>query len=118
MMGGDACRPMFGMIREDSRRFPRRAVAAAKEPKHDGGAERPLSMDILVIEDEKVLGKALQRGLQESGHQCTWSQSGSQGLQIARQQPFDAIVLDLMLPDEHGLDILAALREAGDKTPV
>ncbi len=75
-------------------------------------------MDILVIEDEKVLGKALQKGLQESGHQCTWSQSGREGLSIARQQPFDAIVLDLMLPDEHGLDVLAALRNTGDKTPV
>src|SRR5690606_25509214 len=60
----------------------------------------------------------LQKGLQESGHQCTWAQTGSEGLTLARQQPFDAIVLDLMLPDEHGLNILAALRESGDKTPV
>jgi two-component system OmpR family response regulator/two-component system copper resistance phosphate regulon response regulator CusR len=75
-------------------------------------------MDILVVEDEKVLGKALQRGLQEAGHQCTWSQSGAEGLTLARQHPYDAVVLDLMLPDENGLDILAALRNVGDATPV
>jgi len=75
-------------------------------------------MDILVVEDEKVLGKALQRGLQEAGHQCTWSQNGAEGLRLAETQAFDAIVLDLMLPDEHGLHILSTLREAGNVTPV
>jgi len=75
-------------------------------------------MDILVVEDEKVLGKALQRGLQEAGHQCTWTQSGAEGLQQARQQNYDAVVLDLMLPDENGLNVLAAMRELGDSTPV
>ncbi len=75
-------------------------------------------MDILVVEDEKVLGKALQRGLQEAGHQCAWTHNGADGLLAAKQQSFDAIVLDLMLPDAHGLSILATLRGAGDATPV
>ena len=73
-------------------------------------------MDILVVEDEKVLGKALQRGLQEAGHQCAWTHNGADGLLAAQQQSFDAIVLDLMLPDAHGLSILATLRGAGDAT--
>jgi two-component system OmpR family response regulator len=77
-----------------------------------------VAMNILVVEDEKVLGKALLRGLQESGHECVWSQNGAEGLQLARQGSFDAIVLDLMLPDENGLNILATLRGAGDATPV
>lgn len=75
-------------------------------------------MDILVVEDEKVLGKALLRGLQEAGHQCEWTQSGAEGLRLARQRTFDAVVLDLMLPDGNGLSVLEQLRNEKDATPV
>lgn len=77
-----------------------------------------MSMDLLVIEDEAVLGKALQKGLADAGHNCTWIRSGSKGLEMARSQTYDVIVLDLMLPDLHGLDILRTLRSENIPTPV
>jgi len=75
-------------------------------------------MDLLVVEDEKVLGAALDRGLREAGHACVLARNGSRGMDLARTQKFDAIVLDLMLPDLDGMTILNALRKAGIQTPV
>jgi two-component system OmpR family response regulator/two-component system copper resistance phosphate regulon response regulator CusR len=75
-------------------------------------------MDILIIEDEAVLGKALEKGLSEGGHHCTWTRSGCKGLELARSQKFDAVVLDLMLPDLPGMRLLESLRGEGIQTPV
>jgi two-component system OmpR family response regulator/two-component system copper resistance phosphate regulon response regulator CusR len=75
-------------------------------------------MNLLVVEDDSVLGKALQRGLNEAGHQCEWVRNGRKGLEEARSQRFDAIVLDLMLPDLPGLEIMSSLRSEGIRTPV
>jgi two-component system, OmpR family, response regulator len=75
-------------------------------------------MKILVVEDEKVLGKALHRGITDAGHECHWLTSGREGLQAIRSLPFDAIVLDLLLPDLHGLEVLRDARAAGVRTPV
>lgn len=75
-------------------------------------------MDVLVIEDEMVLGKALHRGLTEAGHRCEWVRSGTTGLTLACEQQFDVLVLDLMLPDLRGLDVLKRMRGQGVHTPV
>src|SRR5262249_60396514 len=75
-------------------------------------------MDILVIEDDPVLGKTLQKGFEESGHAAVWIKEGGRGLETARRQQFDAIVLDLMLPGEPGLQVLKRLREEGVRSPV
>jgi len=75
-------------------------------------------MNILVVEDEKTLGKAIQRGLCEAGHLCTWTCHGLQGLKLAGSDQFDIVVLDRMLPDLPGLDLLAQLREQGSRVPV
>jgi two-component system OmpR family response regulator/two-component system copper resistance phosphate regulon response regulator CusR len=75
-------------------------------------------MDLLIVEDDQALGKALHRGLCESGHKCRWVQSGERGFDEASTQKFDAVVLDLMLPDLPGLDVLAKLRKSGVRTPV
>lgn len=75
-------------------------------------------MDVLVVEDDLVLGKALQRGLTEAGYQCDWARNGQAGLDQALQQKFDAVVLDLMLPDLPGLELLRRLRGDGIQTPV
>ena len=75
-------------------------------------------MDLLIVEDDAVLGKALYRGLTEGGHRCTWSRNGRSGLELATIQKFDAVVLDLMLPDLPGLDLLDSLRRNGIQTPV
>jgi len=75
-------------------------------------------MNLLVVEDDPVLGKALQRGLNEAGHSCEWVRNGRHGLEEARSQRFDAVVLDLMLPDLDGFEIVKSLRAEGQRTPV
>src|SRR5690606_18432492 len=54
----------------------------------------------------------------EQGFGCYWVRSGRKGLELAETQKFDAIVLDLMLPDLGGLDLLRSIRQQGIRTPV
>jgi two-component system OmpR family response regulator/two-component system copper resistance phosphate regulon response regulator CusR len=75
-------------------------------------------MELLLVEDDHVLGKAIQRGLTDAGFACTWERSGQKGLDQARSQRFDAIILDLLLPDLPGLDVLRQVRQSGVRTPV
>lgn len=75
-------------------------------------------MLLLVVEDEPGLGKSLTQGLTEAGHDCTWVRSGSEGLRLASSGPFDVVLLDLMLPDLPGLDVVRGLRAAGSRTAV
>ncbi len=77
-----------------------------------------LAMNILVIEDDRTIGKSLVQGFKEAGHECAWVISGKTGLERATAQQADVIVLDLMLPEVPGLDILAEIRRHGIKTPV
>jgi two-component system OmpR family response regulator len=76
------------------------------------------NMDILVVEDDPVIGKAVQKGLTEAGHDCTWVKDGKEGHDQIMSQKHDLIVLDLLLPGESGLNLLEALRKAGLRTPV
>jgi two-component system OmpR family response regulator/two-component system copper resistance phosphate regulon response regulator CusR len=75
-------------------------------------------MNILIVEDDEVLGRALEQGLREAGNQVTWVTSGKPGLDLAQTEKFDAIVLDLMLPEISGIEILKRIRSAGQRTPV
>src|SRR6185295_12968337 len=75
-------------------------------------------MDLLVVEDDAVIGKALQQGFREAGHGCVWAKEGERGLTLATSQRFDALVVDLMLPGLPGLDVLRQLRAQGIHTPV
>ncbi len=75
-------------------------------------------MDLLIVEDDPVIGKALKQGFQEATHACTWTRDGLKGLEMARSQQYDAIILDLMLPGKPGLDVLKEVRAEGIQTPV
>ncbi len=75
-------------------------------------------MELLLIEDDLLIGKSLQKGLQESGNHCVWIREGQAGLEQAVSQRFDVIVLDLMLPGLSGIEVLAAVRGKGIQTPV
>ena len=75
-------------------------------------------MDVLLIEDDVMLGTAMQRGLSDAGYACVWVRSGQRGLDIAKTRRHDAIVLDLLLPDLAGMDVMRGIREAGVPTPV
>lgn len=75
-------------------------------------------MNLLLIEDDHILGKAVQRGLIAAGHECHWERNGNRGFEEATSQQFEAIVLDLMLPEMSGLEVLTTLRKQGQRTPV
>jgi two-component system OmpR family response regulator len=75
-------------------------------------------MQVLVVEDDPVIGKALRQGFAQAEVACEWAGDGSRGLELARSQRFDAIVLDLLLPGRGGLDVLRDLRAEGIQTPV
>lgn len=73
---------------------------------------------ILVIEDEPTLARLLSYNLSQEGYETKVADHGGDGLQTAVQQPFDLIILDIMLPGMNGFEILSKLRQKGNKTPV
>ncbi len=77
-----------------------------------------MTMHLLLVEDDSLLGKSVQRGLSDAGHQCDWVTEGEQAIRQASSESFDVIVLDLMLPDMSGLDVVRRLRADGNETSV
>jgi len=69
---------------------------------------------ILVVEDEPKAGDYLQNGLTESGYVVDLARNGVDGLHLAQQFDYDAIVLDVMMPQMDGWQVLQKLREHGD----
>lgn len=73
---------------------------------------------ILMIEDDRFIGEMYVRSLQKAGYSVDWMVDGSDGLVAARNKPYDLIILDIMLPEMRGTEILHALRSgAGDLIP-
>ena len=75
-------------------------------------------MNLLLIEDDPLIGKSLAKGFAEANHECRWARDGLEGLEVARGEPFDAIILDILLPGRSGLDVLRDLRVEANRTPV
>jgi two-component system OmpR family response regulator len=76
-------------------------------------------MRILVVEDDKDVAGFVVRGLKEAGHVVEHTENGRDGLFLAVSEPFDAIVLDRMLPGGiDGIKILETLRSQNNVTPV
>ena len=75
-------------------------------------------MQILVVEDEQRMAELLERTLTEEGHQVVVSRDGREAYEIARASPFDAILLDVMLPGIDGVTVARRLRENKIHTPI
>ncbi len=75
-------------------------------------------MRILVVEDEKKLAGFVRKGLEEHGFGVTVSHNGDEADTLLRAEPFDLIVLDIMLPGRDGLSILKNLRDRKNTVPV
>ncbi|MEX0702975.1 MAG: response regulator transcription factor [Planctomycetales bacterium] len=73
---------------------------------------------VLVVEDQKRLLASLRRGLEEEGYDVATAVRGEDGFYAAVTEPFEAIVLDLMLPGRNGLQVLRDLRAQGFAKPV
>jgi DNA-binding response OmpR family regulator len=75
-------------------------------------------MQVLVVEDERRMAQLLRQGLEEEGHSVVLAGNGKDGLAIAESHPFDAIVLDVMLPEMDGFSVARKLRAARNQTPI
>jgi two-component system OmpR family response regulator len=75
-------------------------------------------MRTLVVEDEPKMAALIQRGLVEEGYAADVARTGEEALWRARATPYDAIVLDVMLPGRSGLDVCRELRESGVWSPI
>ncbi|MGH9022998.1 MAG: response regulator transcription factor [Acidimicrobiia bacterium] len=75
-------------------------------------------MRILVVEDEVNLAEALQRGLRDEGFVVDVAHDGTEGLDLAKEGSYDAVVLDIMLPGMNGYRICSALRASEQWVPI
>jgi len=75
-------------------------------------------MRVLVIEDDALLGDAIQAGLKQAGYAVDWMKDGVSAEQALTTEPYAAVVLDLGLPRLSGLEVLRRLRSRSTPIPV
>ena len=75
-------------------------------------------MRLLVVEDEQRLAAGLRKGLEAEGFAVDVVHNGTDGIWMARENPFDAIILDVMLPGANGYQVCRTLRGEGNWTPI
>ncbi|MCX7965402.1 MAG: response regulator, partial [Syntrophorhabdaceae bacterium] len=75
-------------------------------------------MKVLIIEDEEKVAHFLSRGLKEEDYEVDTAYDGKKGLDLIRNNTYDLILLDLMLPEIDGLQLLKTIRSWGNNTPV
>ncbi|MGH2678801.1 MAG: response regulator transcription factor [Actinomycetota bacterium] len=75
-------------------------------------------MRVLVVEDEVKMAGLLKRGLEEEGYAVDVARDGSEALWLGAENPYDAVILDVMLPDLDGFEVCRRLRSDGRWAPV
>ncbi|HIJ20663.1 MAG TPA: response regulator, partial [Deltaproteobacteria bacterium] len=75
-------------------------------------------MRILVVEDDKKIASFISKGLKEAGFAVDVAPDGVDGLHMGSTEPYDAAVVDIMLPGLDGLSLIERLREKRIATPV
>jgi len=73
---------------------------------------------ILVVEDERKVAQAIQEGLEGESYSVVVAHTGEDGFFLASSEPFDLVVLDIMLPGRNGIEVLSAMRKRGLQIPV
>jgi len=73
---------------------------------------------LLLVEDEEGIGKFICQGLREAGHTVDWVTNGEDGLAYALATPYDVCILDIMLPNMDGFQLLRQLRQRQNQIPV
>jgi len=72
---------------------------------------------ILIVEDDRFIGEMYVRSLKKAGYEIDWMVDGNDGLIAARNKTYDLLLLDVMLPERRGTDILDSLRGKEDLIP-
>jgi two-component system, OmpR family, response regulator QseB len=93
-------------------------MASLGDPAQPAGPTRGGAVRVLLIEDDATLGKAVQAGLQQQGHAVDWVREGATGEAAALANDYAAVLLDLGLPRQGGLQLLDRLRRGGCRQPV
>jgi two-component system, OmpR family, copper resistance phosphate regulon response regulator CusR len=75
-------------------------------------------MRVLIVEDEEKMAKALRTGLEADQFSVSVARTGEEGFFLASTEPYDLMILDLMLPRRDGMEVLAALRQKNVSVPV
>src|SRR5688572_33398948 len=75
-------------------------------------------MRLLVVEDQKKMAGFLRKGLTEAGYSVDTAETGTAAESLASENEYDLIVLDVMLPDQNGLDTARHLRRDGYQGPI
>jgi two-component system copper resistance phosphate regulon response regulator CusR len=75
-------------------------------------------MRLLIVEDDEKTADALKTGLEKEAFAVAVARTGEDGFFLLNTEPFDAVVLDWMLPGRGGIDVLKTLRARGIKTPI
>src|SRR6478609_8949161 len=73
---------------------------------------------ILLVEDEAHVVSFIKKGLSEEGFEVSVAFEGKTGLQLALDNDFDLIILDIMLPEMNGLDVCKSLRNQNQHVPI
>src|SRR5580698_5028362 len=73
---------------------------------------------ILIVEDEAGLATTLKDRLRKEGYSVNVARDGNSGMELATREPFDLLILDLMLPGQNGLTICQKLRQLGSNEPI
>src|SRR6476659_5583989 len=90
-------------------------VSAPADSRHAGAQARPR---LLVVEDDPNIVELLSASLRFAGFEVAAATNGAEALTSARQVPPDLVVLDVMLPDLDGFEVIRRMRDGGVRTPV
>ncbi|NUP13579.1 MAG: response regulator transcription factor [Polyangiaceae bacterium] len=81
-------------------------------------ASRARQESVLVVEDDPTLRLGLTKTLRSAGYQVETAKTGREGLDRARNEAFDLVLLDVMLPEMNGFEVCESLRDADDDLPI
>jgi two-component system response regulator MprA len=75
-------------------------------------------MNVLVVDDDYAIRESLDRSLRANGYDVALASDGTEALHAIEGGPFDAVVLDVLMPGRNGIDVCRTLRAAGNRVPI
>jgi two-component system response regulator MprA len=75
-------------------------------------------MNVLVVDDDYAIRESLDRSLRANGYDVELANDGTEALRAIDAEPFDAVVLDVLMPGRNGIDVCRMLRAAGNRVPI